>query len=243
MSDAIINIGYLGKVPCLGDFVQDNVSKEFSEHWEQWLQAAIAVSKEQLGDIWQDNYLTGPVWHFALSSNIVGDTGVMGTLIPSMDAVGRHYPFTVLSNTDHAPIEVLNSGVFSLEYEDAVLKVLDGSVDLFSWRKELAKTIKMAPSEKKQVNSFDSLDKNKQGEAFEFSGTELTNTILQDAMHAILYKKHGDYSVWWTHGSCNIKPMVVITSALPPVNQVAAMLDGRWKHWEWNYTQVKNSDK
>lgn len=58
-------------------------------------------------------------------------------------------------------------------------------------------------------------------------------------MHAILHKKYGDYSVWWTHGSCNIKPMVLITSALPPVNQAAAMLDGRWKHWEWNYTQVK----
>ena len=71
MSDPIINIGYLGKVPSLGDFVQDSVSKEFSEHWEQWLQAAIAVSKEQLGDNWQDNYLTGPVWHFALSPNIL----------------------------------------------------------------------------------------------------------------------------------------------------------------------------
>lgn len=77
MSDPIVDIGYLGKVPCLGDFVQDNVTKEFSEHWEQWLQAAIAVSKEQLGDVWQESYLTGPVWHFALSPNIVGDTGIM----------------------------------------------------------------------------------------------------------------------------------------------------------------------
>ncbi|WP_273046655.1 type VI secretion system-associated protein TagF [Pseudoalteromonas sp.] len=242
MSDAIINIGYLGKVPCLGDFVQDNVSKDFSEHWEQWLQAAIAVSKEQLGDVWQDSYLTGPVWHFALSPNIVGDKGVMGTLLPSMDAVGRHYPFTVLSTTDNNPIDILNSGVFSLEYEDVVLKVLDGSVDLFSWRKEVSKTIKIAACENKQVTYSHSVDKNKDGEAFEFSGTELSSDVLKDTMHALLYKKHGEYSVWWTHGSCNIKPMVLITSALPPINQVAAMLDGRWKHWEWNYTQVKNSD-
>ena len=242
MSNPIINIGYLGKVPSLGDFVQDNVSKEFSEHWEQWLQAAIAVSKEQLGEVWQDNYLTGPVWHFALSPNIVGDKGVMGTLLPSMDAVGRHYPFTVASTLEYAPIDVLNSGVFSLEYEDIVLKVLDGSVDLFSWRKEVAKTLSCISGVKKQVSFLTSVDKNKSAEAFEFSGDELSSQVLQEAMHALLYKKHGDYSVWWTHGSCNIKPMVLITPGLPAVNQVAAMLDGRWKHWEWNYTQVKNSD-
>jgi len=242
MSDPIINIGYLGKVPSLGDFVQDSVSKEFSEHWEQWLQAAIAVSKEQLGDNWQDNYLTGPVWHFALSPNIVGNKGVMGTLLPSMDAVGRHYPFTVASTLEVAPIEVLNSGVFSLEYEDTVLKVLDSSVDLFTWRKEVAKSISTLTEPKKQLSISPSNDKNKEGEAFEFSGDELSNDVLKDALHALLYKKHGDYSVWWTHGSCNIKPMMLVTSGLPPVNQVAAMLDGRWKHWEWNYTQVKNSD-
>ncbi|ATC84241.1 MULTISPECIES: type VI secretion system-associated protein TagF [Pseudoalteromonas] len=242
MSDPIINIGYLGKVPSLGDFVQDSVSKEFSEHWEQWLQAAIAVSKEQLGDNWQDNYLTGPVWHFALSPNIVGDKGVMGTLLPSMDAVGRHYPFTVASTLEVAPIEVLNSGVFSLEYEDTVLKVLDSSVDLFTWRKDVAKSINTLIAPKKQLSISPSSDKNKEGEAFEFSGDELSSDVLKDALHALLYKKHGDYSVWWTHGSCNIKPMMLVTSGLPPVNQVAAMLDGRWKHWEWNYTQVKNSD-
>eukprot|EP00493_Phyllostaurus_siculus_P000325 UN00327 len=46
--------------------------KEFSEHWEQWLQAAIAVSKEQLGDVWQENYLTGPRLAFCLKPKYCG---------------------------------------------------------------------------------------------------------------------------------------------------------------------------
>ena len=243
MSDPIINIGYLGKVPSVGDFVQDIVSKEFSEHWEKWLQAAIAVSKEQLGEMWQDNYLTGPVWHFAVSANIVGDKGVMGTLIPSMDAVGRHYPFTVASTLEYAPIDVLNSGVFSLEYEDVVLKVLDSQVDLFSWRKEVMKSLGAVQGTRKALTNFNTADKNRTAEAFEFSGEELTSTVIQDAMHAVLSKKYGDYSIWWTQGSCNIKPMMLVTAGLPAINQVAAMLDGRWKHWEWNYTQVKGTDE
>lgn len=239
MSDPIVNLGYLGKVPSLGDFVQDSVSKEFAEQWEQWLQASIAVSKEQLGDAWQEHYLTGPVWHFALSPNIVGDKGVMGTLFPSMDAVGRHYPFTVASTLELSPVDVLNSDVFSLEYEDKVLKVLDSSVDLFVWRKEVAKSLSALSGVKSQVSFLNSQDKNKTAEAFEFPGDELTRSVLNEAMHAMLYKKHGDYSIWWTHGSCNIKPMVLVTPSLPAVNQFAAMIDGRWKHWEWNYTQVK----
>lgn len=242
MSDPVINIGYLGKVPSLGDFVQDNVTKEFSEYWEQWLQAAIAVSKEQLGDNWKDKYLTGPVWHFALSPNIIGDKGVMGTLLPSVDAIGRHYPFTVVNNLTCSPVNVLNSGIFSLEYEDIVLKVLDSSVDLYSWRKELMNTLTPLACQDKQITQFKSSDQNKTGEAFEYYGDELSAEVLQDTMHAILYQKHGDYSIWWTHGSCNIKPMVLITPGLPAVNQVAGMLDGRWKHWEWNLTQVKDSD-
>ena len=243
MSDPIINIGYLGKVPSLGDFVQDNISKDFSEHWEQWLQAAIAVSKEQIGEVWKDKYLTSPVWHFALSPNIIGEQGVMGTLLPSVDAVGRHYPFTVLCTTESLPTDILYSGVLSLDYEDVVLKVLDSSIDLFSWRKEVAKAINVKALDKKQFIHHSSADKAKDGEAFEFSGTELQGNILQEAMHTMLYKKYGNYSIWWTHGSCNIKPMVLISSSLPPVNQVAAMLDGRWKHWEWNLTQVRDSDE
>ena len=75
---------------------------------------------------------------------------------------------------------MLHSGVFSLEYEDAVLKVLDGSVDLFSWRKELASTLSEVAANKKQVSYANSKDKNKQAVALEFSGTELSDHILQD---------------------------------------------------------------
>ncbi|XQF94201.1 type VI secretion system-associated protein TagF (plasmid) [Pseudoalteromonas espejiana] len=96
MSDPIINIGYLGKVPSLGDFVQDSVSKSFSKSTGSNGCKQPARRKQMgVGKIFCS---TGPVWHFALSPNIVGNKGVMGTL-PSMDAVGRHYPFTVAEYT------------------------------------------------------------------------------------------------------------------------------------------------
>ncbi|WP_404343640.1 type VI secretion system-associated protein TagF [Pseudoalteromonas mariniglutinosa] len=242
MSDQIIELGYIGKVPCLGDFVQENVCQQFSDYWEHWLQAAMAVSKEQLGSFWQERYLTSPVWHFALSPRIVTDKGKMGTLLPSVDAVGRHYPFTVLSDTDEFPISILESGIFSLEYEDAVLEVLDDSVDLYSWRKQVAETLKTLKVDNKRFSYQPSVDGNKRAHAFEFDGVQLSDNVLQDTMHGLLSEKYGEYSIWWTHGSVNTKPTIIITPGLPPVNQFAAMIDGRWQHWEWNYTQVRDSE-
>ena len=242
MSEKTIELGYLGKIPCMGDFVQDNVDTSFVELWNNWLQAGIAVSKEQLGEIWKDKYLTGPVWHFALSKKIAGDLAKMGTLVPSVDVVGRHYPLTVVSDIDTVPTCVLDSGVFSLEYEDAVLEVLNDSVDMFNWRKKVVSTLSMDLVKPRSFKYFNSPDESKTALIMEFPGTELNKGVVQDTLHAMLYKKYGDYSLWWTQGSYHIAPVVIITSGLPPVNQLAAMLDGRWQHWEWNHTKVTEDD-
>lgn len=239
MSEQAIDIGYLGKIPCMGDFVQDNVESEFVELWNKWLQAGLAVSQEQLGECWKDKYLTGPVWHFALSNNITSEKAKMGTLIPSVDAVGRNYPFTLVADTEAVPTEILHSGLFSLEYEDHVLNVLNDSVDLFSWRKEVLKSLNNELLPKRNFRHFSSVDETKDALVIEFSGTELSCDVIQDTLHTMLFKKYSEYSIWWTQGSCNINPVVLITSGLPPVNQLAAMLDGRWQHWEWNHTQVE----
>lgn len=48
--------GYIGKMPAKGDFVKDGISPEFANRWHDWQQAVIAVSKEQLGDTWNDYF-------------------------------------------------------------------------------------------------------------------------------------------------------------------------------------------
>ncbi|QUX92123.1 type VI secretion system-associated protein TagF [Marinomonas sp. A3A] len=243
MSERVVSFGYLGKLPSMGDFLQDNVDADFQEIWDRWLQAVLSVSKERMGDSWKDKFLTGPVWHFAISSGVAGGDSKMGTVLPSMDAVGRPYPFTLVANTDILPVEVLESDVLSLEYEDAVLAVLEDSVDLFSWRKVVEEVVKPLDGVSKHYKYFSSPDDNKTAQVFEFAGTELGQGVVQNVLHALLYKKYGGYSVWWTHGSCLLKPSVIVTSGLPSVNQAAAMFDGRWQHWQWNHIQVKDNDK
>ncbi|MEF1211574.1 type VI secretion system-associated protein TagF, partial [Vibrio alginolyticus] len=47
--------GYIGKMPAKGDFVKDGLSQDFSERWHDWQQAVIAVSREQLGESWNEH--------------------------------------------------------------------------------------------------------------------------------------------------------------------------------------------
>ena len=98
-------VGFFGKVPTRGDFVQRALPASFIAPWDRWLQAGIAGSQEILGDDWLDIYLTSPVWRFALSAELAGDLAVAGVLIPSVDGVGRYFPFTlacVLRRRAHA---------------------------------------------------------------------------------------------------------------------------------------------
>ncbi|MBB1383755.1 type VI secretion system-associated protein TagF, partial [Shewanella sp. SR41-2] len=45
--EPLTSVGYCGKVPSKGDFIQQNLNVDFLKNWNDWLQAVIAVSKEQ----------------------------------------------------------------------------------------------------------------------------------------------------------------------------------------------------
>ena len=88
-------LGFFGKLPGHGDFVTRALPADFIRRWDEWLQASLSASRQQLGDAWLEFYLTSPVWCFALSAGVCGRAAVAGVLIPSVDRVGRYFPFTL----------------------------------------------------------------------------------------------------------------------------------------------------
>ncbi len=87
--------GWYGKLPILGDFAQRRLPAEFVAPWDAWLQQGIAGSRAALGDAWLDSYLTAHVWHFVLLPGVLGSHGWAGVWTPSVDRVGRYFPFTL----------------------------------------------------------------------------------------------------------------------------------------------------
>lgn len=95
--------GYYGKIPGTGDFIRRNLAPGFTEPWDAWLQGLIIDGRGMLGHGWQDAYFTAPIWRFTLPAGIAGPEAVLGTLMPSVDRVGRQFPFTLATQVAGAP--------------------------------------------------------------------------------------------------------------------------------------------
>lgn len=87
--------GLFGKLPARGDFVRLGLPGGFVAPWDDWLQVAIAGSRDRLGAEWLPAWLEAPIWRFALAPGLCGPDAALGVLLPSVDRVGRYFPLTL----------------------------------------------------------------------------------------------------------------------------------------------------
>lgn len=86
--------GWFGKLPGIGDFAHRRLPEAFRETWDAWLQTNLLALRERHED-WVARYLEGPVWFFVLGEQVAGARAWIGVLMPSVDGVGRYFPFTL----------------------------------------------------------------------------------------------------------------------------------------------------
>jgi type VI secretion system protein ImpM len=214
--------GFYGKIPARGDFVSKGLTHSFLATWDQWLQSALITSKEQLGDQWLDFYLTGPIWHFVLSAGICDRNVWAGILMPSVDAVGRYFPFTVATavNPNKHPAEILQSAIRWFEQmERLALKVVEDKLDL----NELAHELSIRTFERlalKKRGNLDSLRyRNKEGRLSFYAALkrlENVNDALAHLGFCLLDDMQSTYSIWKTDGDQEMSSGFRIYSNLPP---------------------------
>ncbi|MFP8968224.1 type VI secretion system-associated protein TagF [Pokkaliibacter sp. CJK22405] len=226
-NDAVKGYGYFGKVPFRGDFVSDRLGQGLIESFNDWIQAGIAVSQEQLLDNWMEAYLTAPVWHFALSRGVVADDAVIGSLMPSVDQVGRHFPFMLATTTALTPARAWSQRQWSDLTGDHLLRVLDDGQELSDWvggLDSLQLPVAVEGSSLKPRGDF-----GKRQLAWEAGAATANDELL----HPLLRHQYPRYCLWWTQGSELVPESLLISSGLPQVSQFAAMIDGQFEHWGW----------
>lgn len=91
-----MKVGFFGKLPGYGDFVQRNVNPAIVDYWDNWILQAIDNSKSELKKQWKDRFFTSPIWRFHIHGGIVCDDAISGLMMPSVDSLGRCYPFFVI---------------------------------------------------------------------------------------------------------------------------------------------------
>ncbi len=233
-----IPLGLYGKLPSYGDFVHRNLPAKFITEWDEWLQLFIASSKEQVGENWLDIYLTSPIWRFVLSAGTIDENHWAGIVLPSVDQVGRYYPFSIaipLSN-DINPLEFMSTnGRWFAHIEELALQALDGQCsleELLEQANHQANMLPMAYRKTGQQLSMASQQINFQLE------DELPMNVYAHLLDSLLTSMVNSYSVWSTTGSENISPCLFSVQGMPSANELPAMMDGNWAHWGWPQTYV-----
>lgn len=240
MSSNTVISGYYGKVAALGDFVSYNLLPDFVRPWDNWLQEVLTGTRESLGEAWLDTYLTSPIYRFVLTEGVCGESAAFGVMIPSVDRVGRYFPFSICAPLQaqanpfmqferHEAWFSLAEGIalrtLEADFEPAELKAAMERLDAAYLASKAAGADDFHP----QVNHSGHLAlRQTLDPELSVAGVcaRLLNNVLGEVCHA--------YSIWSTKGSSHVKPSLLLSQGLPPVEKMAAFYDGRWKENQWS---------
>ena len=158
----------------------------------------------------------------------------MGTLIPSVDIVGRHFPFTVAIEHNNTAVGAWHENDWTENAEPIVLEVLEDDFNLNAWFEKLSLKISNISIKKTTFSTQESDDKIKK--AWVVQGS-MSPEVL-DLLHLQYSQNYGAYSIWWTLGSEFVEPCFIVTDGLPQVSQFVAMLNGEWQTYSWNTSEI-----
>jgi type VI secretion system protein ImpM len=227
-------IGLYGKLPAYGDFIIRDLNPAFIDIWDEWLQHFISVSKEQIGNDWLNIYLTSPIWKFALSAGVIDDKMWAGIMMPSVDKVGRYFPISLIQSfaAAHNPVDFMASQqAWYDSIETQCLIALEGTIDADELMAKLSKIETISKEAYQATHNIGEAGPMVMGLSMNESGP--MSMAMPYLLNAALNTHLSSYSVWHTHGSELISPMMFCTQGLPPIRGIASMLDGRWQSRNW----------
>jgi len=233
MSDVAVaqRLGFFGKLPARGDFVTRRLLHDFTDRWDGWLQDAVAMSAQQLGETWLDTYLTAPMWRFVLAAGVCGEMPMLGVVMPSVDRVGRYFPLTLavaLSESAAPARTLLTAGAWFEAVEQLALSALEDDADLDRLDQQ-AEAIEPPTEGEARFGSYST----ERAVSIELGDNGGPDAMAAAAIDGVLALLGARYTLWWTGGSAQFKPSLVVAEGLPPVERFAALLDGRWEQWGW----------
>jgi type VI secretion system protein ImpM len=134
--------GWFGKMPALGDFASRRLPDAWIAAWDAWLQQELIAARESLAeDAWLSLYMVAPVRRFWLAPGLVSPQAWLGVLMPSVDGVGRQFPFTLAAPLQEGHAELVDALANDdwLDAADALARqVLDPAFDVQALEQAIA---------------------------------------------------------------------------------------------------------
>jgi type VI secretion system protein ImpM len=216
-----------GKLGAKRDFIALATPRRFLETWEPWVQACMSASRHQLGDQWQNAFLTAPVWRFWLGADISGAT-VIGAIMPSVDGVGRYYPLTLLAAADPSysipPPDLNTQDQWFAVVEEFMLSTLDQASSF----DDISTALDTLPAPLIEATISSSAEILAVGDTM--VGIITAGKTFQDSLLMLRRSNHESLaaaSFWWTEGGGSFPPMALCSRGMPDPFRYSNMLTGR----------------
>lgn len=234
-------LGYFGKLPSHGDFINRYLPNAFINPWDQWLQESMVACKQSLADNWIANYMTMPVFRFALSPGVCGETAWAGILMPSRDYSGRLFPFTLavpllanqtaathVATTHDAWLSKLESIALTTLTPDFTQERLTGAFD--QALRQMQNSCLAAVGDPSETNAGILQTQTQNQFAWHTSlNSSHAAQGLADALDATLREYSFAYSLWWTSENTDL----MVAQGLPKAEMMPALFDNDWERWGW----------
>lgn len=232
--------GFFGKLPSRGDFVGRSLPDSFLQPWDNWLQHALAASREQLGKTWPDAYCVSPIWRFALSAGLCGPGAYSGILMPSVDRVNRYYPLLIAAPlaTDAALLTLTTSAWFASAEQLALSALEQDDLDLDAFTQQVH-ALGMPASHN---NDYSKPAASKAWHCQLPDNLPIPHIALALADHLLL---HGftQPSLWWSDGSQQVARSLLVCDGMPPTKGFVGLLVGAWERWGWEQKLLITMDE
>jgi len=223
----IIELGFYGKLPVYGDFIQKRLPQNFINPWHEWLQTGMLACRELDPESWLSFYLNCPAWCFVLGSGICGEQAVAGVTIPSVDRVGRYFNFTMASilpvDTDPAVFAGARHKWFE-SLENLALSVLDQEMD----QDGIDSLINQRSAELVWGRTSRPIFEHTQSHA-RIVSNDITSVagFLPALLHQMISGEHGPYGLWWHRGSSQASAQLLSCAGMPVGGiYLGLMMDG-----------------
>ncbi len=222
-----MGFGVFGKLPQKRDFVAFDIPRKILEPFENWLQSAMAASRNDLGRGWQDVFLIAPIWRFWGGKEVFG-VDCTGSIMPSVDQVGRFFPLTIIYYDDSGngliPPTFGTDDQWYADLESRLLNTLEDDTDLE------AKTLALglaAPIQDEEDAKF-GYELVKRGNLWKSAEPPVDEIILNIADDDYRAACQGR-TFWWTNGGNEFGPMVYSRHGLPDPFFFTTMITGNVK--------------
>lgn len=222
--DPIIDLGFYGKLPVYGDFIQKRLPTDFINPWHEWLQSGMVACREKDPDGWMAFYLNCPAWSFVLSAGICGEQAVAGVTIPSVDRVGRYFNFTMASILPTGISPAVFAGTYGSWFdslEDLALSVLEQEMDQDS----IENLINTSSAELAMIPTLHTTYSANAEHARVLSDESAgVAELVPEMLHKMIGVEHERYGLWWHKGSSQVSAQLVRCGGMPAADAYLGLM-------------------